>query len=206
MQFRSRSVISPAFLLDIADFRNIRTCCNKLWQTQILHIPYDNPTYSTRKSTKYNLKSHTKWRVETSCGPHDPLISWGGGYPKAPRIPGGGTRKPTVGSLGEPTRCSLGLFGAWSEWSDASCTQLCVLDGTLARRSRGRWLRSGGMVGEGIHQKLLNCMNHWTIRVVYSRDKNCDFRFLKPEKKNGEMSSHHFFLFWGGVFWGVLFF
>lgn len=155
-------------------------------------------TYSTRKSTKYNLKSHTKWRVETFWIAH-----------MIPLFPGGvGTLRPQ-GSLGvgqenrplDPwenrPRWSLGLFGAWSEWSDASCTQLCVLDGTLARRSRGRWLRSGGMVGEGIHQKLLNCMNHWTIRVVYSRDKNCDFRFLKPEKKGWDVITPFFpFLGW----------
>lgn len=93
-------------------------------------------TYSTRKSTKYNLKSHKKWRVETFWIAHMiPLYSWGGGYPKALRIP---QESPPLDPWENRPRWSLGLFGAWSEWSDASCTQLCVLDGDVGW-GRGEW-------------------------------------------------------------------
>ena len=93
-------------------------------------------TYSTGKSTKYNLKSHTKWRVETFWIAHMiPLYSWGSGYPKALRIP---QESPPLDPWENRPRWSLGLFGAWSEWSDASCTQLCVLDGDVGW-GRGEW-------------------------------------------------------------------
>lgn len=92
-----------------AIFVHAATNCEK---TQILHIPYDKVYLLHQKINKIQLEiTHEMKGGNFLDRPHDPLISWGGGYPKAARIPGGGTRKPTVGSLGEPA--SLELRPLW---------------------------------------------------------------------------------------------